>query len=237
MDPQQPAADPALDSILQSLRQYAPPQNYHTTPVPTSSLVVPQASSTRPRSSTPQTTVAKGVTRSSLDPSKITEWAAAQKYVTFTLAQNQEATARIRKIIKSQHNHERQWWAGREALVSKLNNRAEGRRKADEILKSMGGHNTSVSEATTTPSSDDHAAELHQHDLKIHKALTDMVRATDAELRALGVPFFAIRHDLVSQDSDQAKETEKDGVRILNKKELQDSQKQVVQLLEDLFAG
>ncbi len=41
---------------------------------------------------------------------------------------------RIRHLIRTQHEHERVWWAGREALVVKQQGREEGRRKLNDVL-------------------------------------------------------------------------------------------------------
>lgn len=51
-----------------------------------------------------------------VDPSTITEWPAALKYVMKTVSQSEELQTKIKKLIRTQHEHERQWWAGREAL-------------------------------------------------------------------------------------------------------------------------
>jgi hypothetical protein len=50
------------------------------------------------------------------------------------LVPNPDATRRIAHLIHTQQQHERQWWAGREALVQKLENREEGRKKLNDVL-------------------------------------------------------------------------------------------------------
>lgn len=42
--------------------------------------------------------------------------------------------ARIRQLIRTQQQHERQWWEGREALVRKQQQRGEGRKALDDVL-------------------------------------------------------------------------------------------------------
>ncbi|KAL9112981.1 MAG: hypothetical protein Q9227_002846 [Pyrenula ochraceoflavens] len=237
MDPRQNTADAHLDSLLQSLRQYAPQQTPPIAVNSSNNYISNPAISTQNRSSTPTIPVSKPPTRPSEDASKITEWRAAQRYVTFSLATNEAATTRIRKIIKSQHEHERQWWAGREALVRKQGNRAEGSKQVADILKSVGGLTAELPDQKTPCSVNEHAAELRQHDLKIHKALTAMARAADGELRAMGVPFFAIRHDLVAQGSEEPNTKDKSGQTRINTEELKDLQKRMLHFLEDLFAG
>lgn len=41
---------------------------------------------------------------------------------------------RIRRLIRTQHGHERQWWEGRASLVTKQAGREEGRRKLNSVL-------------------------------------------------------------------------------------------------------
>lgn len=70
----------------------------------------------------------------SIDPSAITEWPAALKCVMKTVAANEAIQARVQKLINTQHEYERQWWAGREALLMKQKGREEGKRKLDEVM-------------------------------------------------------------------------------------------------------
>lgn len=67
-------------------------------------------------------------------PSKITTWPPALRHVTKFLVPNPDFTRRIAHLIHTQHQHERQWWSGREALVQKLESREEGRRKLNDVL-------------------------------------------------------------------------------------------------------
>lgn len=70
----------------------------------------------------------------STDPRAITTFGAALRHITNIVARNEAIVSRIRKLIESQHQHERQWWEAREALVKKQGEREEGRRKVDEVL-------------------------------------------------------------------------------------------------------
>lgn len=71
---------------------------------------------------------------STVDPSTITTWPAALKYVMKTVSQNEALQAKIRRLIHSQHEHERQWWRGREALLAKQRARGEKKKQLDEVL-------------------------------------------------------------------------------------------------------
>lgn len=84
------------------------------------------------------------------DPSAITAWPAALKYVMRTVAQNEALQHRIRRLIQTQHDHERKWWETREALLNKQKTRAERKKKLDEVLRSVGGTVTTGPEITVS---------------------------------------------------------------------------------------
>ncbi|OJJ36828.1 hypothetical protein ASPWEDRAFT_38477 [Aspergillus wentii DTO 134E9] len=69
-----------------------------------------------------------------IDPSTITAWPAALRYVMRTVSQSEEIQRRIRRLIQSQHDHEKQWWQGREALLKKQSARVEKKKELDEVL-------------------------------------------------------------------------------------------------------
>jgi hypothetical protein len=80
-----------------------------------------------------------GPTSAMIDPSKIVTWPLARKYVVEHIYPNPISAAKIRQLIKHQHDQERQWWAEREALISKHRGRAGKRRDVTKMLKSLGG--------------------------------------------------------------------------------------------------
>jgi hypothetical protein len=69
-----------------------------------------------------------------LDPAAITAWPDALKCVMKTVAQNEALQSKIRRMIHTQHEHERRWWEGRKALLAKQAARVEKKRKIDEVL-------------------------------------------------------------------------------------------------------
>lgn len=143
-----------------------------------------------------------------------------------TLSKSPETTSKIKRLIKNQHDNERQWWAGREALIAKHKGRVESKKKADDLLRSLGaanGHGTGGSASSAA----EEKAELERYDKKVYAAVGQMVAAVDRELTMLRVPFFAIKHDLVSKTEGA------DGV--LCKTKLVELQKKMLQLLEDSF--
>lgn len=130
--------------------------------------------------------------------------------------------------------------------------RAGNQDKATALLKSLGvltpvSVPAQSSSLSTTRSDEEVAAadqqELRDFDRKVHRALQDMVRDYDAQLRRLGVPFFAIRHDLVLTGKDDEMVTTTTGtgggknsnVGKLDKGELRELQRRVVEHLEDLL--
>lgn len=38
------------------------------------------------------------------------------------------------KLIRVQHRHEEEWWAGRNGLLTRLADRKEGKKKLDDVL-------------------------------------------------------------------------------------------------------
>jgi hypothetical protein len=65
-----------------------------------------------------------------------------------TVARNESLQSRIRHLIRTQHQHERQWWEARQALIAKQKMRAEKKKKLDEVLRSVGGAVVAGSEVT-----------------------------------------------------------------------------------------
>ena len=68
------------------------------------------------------------------DPTAITSWPPALRYVTKQATENDKFTERIKKLIKSQHDHEKQWAEGREKLIQDRNKREEGRNAINDVL-------------------------------------------------------------------------------------------------------
>ena len=163
-----------------------------------------------------------------MDPSKITTWPAAQKYVIENIYRNQTLASKIKHLIDNQHGQERQWWAEKGALISKHRGRAEKEKQVAAMLQSMGG----IAASTMAPNLGEEEAELRGCDLKIHKAMTKLAMDIDRELRSTGVPFYAIKHELVILE-----ERKDGGVQLgkIGKGELKELQKRMLQLLEELF--
>lgn len=66
--------------------------------------------------------------------SKIISWPPALRHVMKTIVSNPAISHQIQHLIRTQHQHERQWWSGRESLLKKQKGREEGRKKLDDVL-------------------------------------------------------------------------------------------------------
>lgn len=127
--------NPDLTSVLRTLSALAP--------APTPASASPPAPAPTPTPSHappnqdqhPQPTPSQSSReREFKDPRRITTWPQALQHTTRLLAQNHTLQDQIRALIRRQHQHERSWWKGREALLEKQRDRAEKRRALDEVL-------------------------------------------------------------------------------------------------------
>nr|XP_001396192.2 hypothetical protein ANI_1_542114 [Aspergillus niger CBS 513.88] len=149
------------------------------------------------------------------DTSSITSWPSALRYVMRTVAQNEDIQRRIRWLIQRQHDHEKQWWQGREALLKKQSARTEKKKELDAVLRSVGAP---VDENKQVSTAEEDRAELTNYDAKVYKASRQMSDAMIAELKALRIPFFTI----------------KKGLQQLSREELSALQLRMLELLQDL---
>lgn len=130
--------------------------------------------------------------------------------------------------MKQQQQHEEQWWTQREAIVAKHKGREGSNNKVVDILKELGGLAVPIAKV-------DEAAdrnELETFDRKVYKSLVQMSADFDSQLRRLGVPFYAIKHDLILLGNESGEVPTKGK---LDKGELRDLQKRMLQYLEDLL--
>lgn len=197
-----------------------PPLHRQQTSTPHQSLPKPRPADIPSKPSTPTVP----------DASTITTWPAALKHVTRHLVTNEQAAARIKHLISEQHKHERQWWAGREAILARQQGRSGASQEVSALLKSLGGKEVAL------PPSDPkvNQAELDAYDKKVYAGLVAMAADFDRQLRNLGVPFYAIKHDLVVLEEGPEKAGAAKGR--IDKGELRELQKRMLQTLEDLFS-
>ena len=69
-----------------------------------------------------------------VDVTTITTYPVALRYITKTIARDEDIMPRLRKLVSVQHQHEQQWWQGRVALQRKQSGREEGRKKVGDVL-------------------------------------------------------------------------------------------------------
>ncbi|RDW93262.1 uncharacterized protein DSM5745_00584 [Aspergillus mulundensis] len=235
---------PDLNSILRTLSAFSN-QNHAIEadnsyePPPVQPLPVPQAQPQYPRqppSSSPPSSQAQAQSQSqNREPSSsITTWPAALRQVMRTVAQNEDIQRRIRFLIQRQHDHERQWWKGREALVQKQSARKEKKRELDQVLRSIGAP---VEEKDVSTAEED-IAEVHSYDIKVYRASKQMADAMLVELKALEVPFFCISKGLIASDANKQNHQHgpdtPDRQSRLSVDELTAFQQRMLELLQDL---
>jgi hypothetical protein len=176
----------------------------------------------RPRQATPLKVVP--------DASTITTWPAAIKHVTKHLTNDENVTSRIRHLINEQRKHEEQWWKQRQEIVVRHQNRSGNQNKVADILKELGGLAVPVAQVDEAADKN----ELETFDRKVYKSMVQMAANCDVQLRKLGVPFFAIKHELVIIEG--SKEQGQPAKGKLDKGELRELQKRMLQHLEDLLS-
>ncbi|PYH93508.1 hypothetical protein BO71DRAFT_450739 [Aspergillus ellipticus CBS 707.79] len=165
------------------------------------------------------------------DTSTITAWPAALRYVMRTVAQSEEIQRRIRYLIQRQHDHEKQWWQGREALLRKQQARAGKKKELDAVLRSVGAP---VDDSTQVSTAEEDRAELTNYDAKVYKASRQMSEAMVAELRALRIPFFSIRNRFVSESSTIPPVSDPGPQQTISRDALSGFQRRMLELLQDL---
>ncbi|KIY00593.1 uncharacterized protein Z520_03256 [Fonsecaea multimorphosa CBS 102226] len=234
------SAIPGLGLLPSTLHERAvspPPIHRHKESNPTQSQAQSRSSTPRlpetfrSKTSTPNFNVP--------DASTIVTWPAALKHVSRHLVHNEQVANRIKHLINEQHKHERQWWAGREAIVARQQGRSGTSQQVSAILKSLGAREVAatISPRTSTPSDEQKKAdqaELDAYDKKVYAGLLAMAADFDRQLRSLGVPFYAIKHELVILEDGPEKRAGANKGKI-DKGELRELQKRMCQTLEDLF--
>ncbi|PLB54269.1 hypothetical protein P170DRAFT_442390 [Aspergillus steynii IBT 23096] len=240
------AAD--LTSVLQTLSALsnpaAPPPDHAdsdayepTDALPPSPIVSPQPRPPESESnrSNPETT-SQPRSRTSGNPagsiedtSSISTWPAALRHVMRAVSQNEDLQRRIRWLIQRQHDHEKQWWQGRDALLKKQRARVDKKKELDEVLRSVGAPVDNTKQISTA---EEDEAELKRYDSKVYRASRQMAEAMAAELRGLQIPFFSIKPGLV--DSSSETNSHPLSGEILTREELSGLQRRILELLQDL---
>ncbi|KAI4132317.1 MAG: hypothetical protein LQ338_000778 [Usnochroma carphineum] len=235
---------PNLASILQTLAAYAPPQpppyqpppQTHPPPAleedeydpstfqPSLSLPPqpPQPLPTQPIQPTPPNPTPQA------QAPLITTYPPALRHTTKLLSSSPTTVSRIRHLIHTAHQHERSWYSGRETLLKQLSGRDASRKQLDTVLASLGGATTTSHSSAPGEEKVDVEKELEVYDRKVYRAYGEMVKATQRELRGLGIPFFGIEGALVVRE-----EGEKEKGKV-GEEELERLKARMVEFLEDM---
>ena len=218
---------PGPSPAINQKQSYDPRQIQHWSRMSTPQ---PPADALRSKTSTPKYDVP--------DASAITTWPGALKHVTRYLAPNVRISDKIKHLINEQHKHEREWWAGREAIVARHQGTSGSSEQVSAILRSLGAkvaqQSASLPREQTPEQKRMNQDELKKYDEKVYKALCAMTADFDRQLREMGVPFFAIKYELVVLKDGPERIPGEHKVK-LDKGELRELQKRMCQTLEDLF--
>ena len=189
--------------------------------------------------------VSNGSTNSSAtEPSTITDWPTAIKHVMQHLLPSPDFGTRIRHLITTQHQYEEDWATKRTLITTRHASRDNSSAQLSNIFASLGvpmpASNTAATADTTTAILRDREAEqreLAEYDAKVYKQLLALVGDFDRQLRQLGVPFYAIRHDLVILEEGREKEVYVGNVKVkrVDRGELRELQKRMLEWLEMSF--
>ncbi|KAL2056776.1 hypothetical protein ABVK25_003171 [Lepraria finkii] len=225
-----PAAIPSPSSVTPTqapaYTQPAPQQPLPATCTPPLQERQPVPQQAPPAIITPPP-VKKTYTTPQCPPATIITWAPALRHVTTLTNSNPEFNHRVKHLIKTQHQHEWQWWATREELTKRLHGRAASRTKLDSVLSSLGGKTASLNQTDLPPEK-----ELEIYDKKVvYRACQEMAAATTKELAKLEVPFFCTMKGLVSGKGKSKRKGK------ITEDELVGLQKRMLELLEDLCGG
>ncbi|TKA58229.1 hypothetical protein B0A49_10998 [Cryomyces minteri] len=92
----------------------------------------------------------------------------------------------------------------------------------------------------TISSPEENKAELERFHAKLHRAQLDMFNARSAELKALGVPFFGTRSQLIVRSEEQNSRASADDSQMehagkITDQRLLELQERMIQHLEDLY--
>ncbi|KAH8808544.1 hypothetical protein F5884DRAFT_792569 [Xylogone sp. PMI_703] len=230
---------PDLASVLRTLASLAPQNQQQNGQQNIQNVQYPPTSfQTQPRpqavmsTSTPLSDRTPTPTAPIIDPATITEWSAGLRCVMKIVSKNDNILQEIKKMIKVQHEHEEQWWRSREALIERQKQRKEGQKKLEEVLKAVGGAPT---QGVSSTDPEELAKELKTFDMKVWKAQDQMVEEMTARMKAMGIPFFGTKPELVRKKDKEGVKANSDGPGgVIDETQLLELQRKVLTLLEEM---
>ncbi|KAL9087091.1 MAG: hypothetical protein Q9159_003786 [Coniocarpon cinnabarinum] len=170
----------------------------------------------------------------------------AYPHQTLPSTSGEAQNAPVSTMIKTQHEHEAQWWAGRTALQQKQEARTEGDRKVEETLRAINAPTAPINK-TKGQVEKDNADEIFQYDMKVHRALMTMQKHMTQDLKSLGVPFFVLQENLIAGVGEDTKALDdvqanikstrasSDASKRITRQELIQLQQKMLQHLQDVF--
>lgn len=170
------------------------------------------------------------------DASSITDWPTAIRHVMTHLAPDPTFAARIRRLITTQHQYEDDWHTKRELITTRHASRDTSSAQLSSIFASLGVPAPTPVAGSAAPAARDLEAErkeLEAYDAKVYKQLLALVGDFDRQLRGLGVPFYAIRHELVVLEEGKEREGAEKGR--VDRGELRELQRRMLEWLEMSF--
>lgn len=136
------------------------------------------------------------------DPTEISTYPQALKYIVTYLVPNEQAMGEIRRMIQNQDRKEAEWTKSRDQLVKRQNSRHQGQQELENVLRMVGGSTEALKQEEGPSDEEKNKKELQALDTKIYKSMQSHAREQEELLRIVGVPLFCIRTD-ISCDPDR----------------------------------
>uniref|UniRef100_A0A060T6A6 ARAD1C12496p n=1 Tax=Blastobotrys adeninivorans TaxID=409370 RepID=A0A060T6A6_BLAAD len=129
------------------------------------------------------------------DPTEISTYPQALKYIVTYLVPNEKAMGEIRRMVQNQDRKEAEWTKSRDQLVKRQKSRHQGQQELENVLRMVGGSTEALSQEG--PSDEEkNKKELQALDTKIYKSMQSQAREQEELLRIMGVPLFCMRSDI-----------------------------------------
>lgn len=144
----------------------------------------------------PRPTSVSGVIPDVPDPTTITKYTSALKYIVRYVAPNEFVMKEIGLMIQDQNRREQEWFARRMELIRKQNDRGDTKEELQNVLKLIGVENSQGHSVEL-----DQARELQSYDLKVYQDQQRLVREQMQQLKDLKIPLFCIPNVSVPGES------------------------------------
>jgi hypothetical protein len=149
------------------------------------------------------------------DPTRITDYASALKYIVKYVTSNDYVMDEIRVLVQTQTRKEEEWAKGREEVIRKQKVRSEGQAELAGVLKLVGASQAPAQSAN--PSKAENDRELASYDMKIYQSALNLQQSQLQTLAELKIPLFCINPQIPQPQN------------------LNNERKKVLQLLKDLI--